>query len=414
MILEYKLSAPSTDKSDVISKSVFSKRDRLYDVMKNFYMQSQNNGVYAENILRIVLDGVNLNHLFKNHPHVDIAIPSIARTVPGVTQPNEIISVKSSVTTNTNLNTLLRDTKSIKLESVFSYIVFASGNFELKYEKEHHPAKALYNLGFGLIKKSSKVASVEAVGDNKDYKAVLNTTLYYLLHKNKEEEKVNFINDIITISNGDPKVGYELTYGTYNSYRIGVLRRISYLDSPISLGAVYLSEDGDDLTCHIHKTNPIPLSRYWEEIVKLWLEKDTNDRSFFDYDATKYLDYAKVKKLYNIPTGENFPIEIKISIGGYQPKKTDYTGKSEREKVDIRKQRAENKTNKLYVATKFQYADFKGREKDVNDVFIKAIDLLEEDPTLITSFATFVNSKEGELTDTKVVESRIFRWSQFK
>lgn len=413
MILEYKLSAPNANKSDAISKNVFNKRDRLYDVMKNFYMQSQNNGVYAENILRIVLDGVNLNHLFKNHPHVDIAIPSIATTVPGITQPNEIISVKSSVTTNTDLKALLRDTKSIKLESVFSYIVFASGNFELNYEKEHHPAKTLYNLGFGLIKKSSKLDSVEAVGDNKDYKAVLNTTLYYLLHKNKEEEKVNFINDIITISNGDPKIGYELTYGTYNSYRIGVLRRISYLDSPISLGAVYLSDEDGDLTCHIHKTNPIPLSRYWEEIVKLWLE-GTNGRSFFDYDATKYLDYKKVKKLYNITSKEEFPIEIKISIGDYHPKKSDYTGKSEREKVDIRKQRAENKTNKLYVATKFQYADFKGREKDINDVFIKAIDVLEENPSLITSFATFVNSKEAELSDSKVTESKIFRWSEFK
>ena len=155
MILEYKLSTENIDTSDPIATNVLTKRSRLYDAMKNFYMQSQNNGVYAENILRIVLDGVNLNHLSKNHPHVDIAIPSIAKNIPGVTQPHEIISVKSSIARNPSLSTLLRDTKSIKIESVFSYIVFASSNFELKYEKESNTAKSLYNLGFGLIKKEA-------------------------------------------------------------------------------------------------------------------------------------------------------------------------------------------------------------------------------------------------------------------
>ena len=301
MILKYKLSDDLSEAKDSIEYNVLSKKNKIYDSIKNFYMQSQNNGIYAENILRITLDGVNLNHLYKNHPHVDIAIPSTAKIVEGVTQKNEIVSVKSSIAKNPTLSTVLTDTKSIKLESVFSYLVFASSNFQLNYEKEFYGAKALYNLAFGLIKKTSKSPFVEEIGDNKDYKAVLNTTLYYLLMKNKEGEKDNFIKDIITISNSASGSNYALTYGNYNSYRVGVLRKISYLDAPISLGAVYLKSSDDDLTCYIHKTHPVPLKRYWEEIVSIWLKpNDKSDKSFFDYSAEKYLSFKHIKKLYNI------------------------------------------------------------------------------------------------------------------
>jgi hypothetical protein len=392
MILRYKLSSDLSEATDLIAYNVLSKKNRLYEVMKNFSIQSQNNGVYAENILRITLDGVNLNHLYKNHPHVDIAIPPIAKTIEGVTQKNEIISVKSSISKNSTLATVLRDTKSIKLESVFSYVVFASTNFKLDYEKEFFAAKSLYNLGFKLIKKDNKISQSSEIGDNKDYKAVLNTTLYYLLYKNKEGEKENYINDIITISNSAIGENYKLIHGNYATYRVGVLRRISALDAPISLGAVYLKNDNGDLTCYIHKTNPISLGRYWEDIVSIWL-KGKNDKSFFDFSSEKYLDYSLVKKLYNIET-RDFPIQIRISIDGFVPKKADYSDKTEQEKIAIRKQQIENKTSKLHTATKLQYADFKGKEKDINDFFLKSIDILEKRPSLITSFNQFINSIE--------------------
>lgn len=395
MILKYKLSDDLSEAKDSIEYNVLSKKNKIYDSIKNFYMQSQNNGIYAENILRITLDGVNLNHLYKNHPHVDIAIPSTAKIVEGVTQKNEIVSVKSSIAKNPTLSTVLTDTKSIKLESVFSYLVFASSNFQLNYEKEFYGAKALYNLAFGLIKKTSKSPFVEEIGDNKDYKAVLNTTLYYLLMKNKEGEKDNFIKDIITISNSTSGSNYALTYGSYNSYRVGVLRKISYLDAPISLGAVYLKSSDDDLTCYIHKTHPVPLKRYWEEIVSIWLKpNDKSDKSFFDYSAEKYLSFKHIKKLYNIE-GREFPIQIRISIGGYTPRKSDHSDKTEAEKVEIRKQQAENRTAKLYAATKLQYADFKGKDKEINDFFLKSIDVLEKQPSLITTFNQFINSIES-------------------
>lgn len=411
MTFEYKLSDDVAKADDPISYNVLSKRNRIYDAMKNFYMQSQNNGVYAENILRITLDGVNLNHLYKNHPHVDIAIPTIAKTVEGVTQPNEIISVKSSITKNTTLAKVLSDTKSIKLESVFSYVVFASSNYELKYEKEFYVAKSLYNLGFSLIKKDSKNSSVSEIGENKDYKAVLNTTLYYLLLKNNEGEKENYINDIIEISNSEPGSNYSLTHGSYSSYRIGVLRRISRLDAPISLGAVYLRGEKNDLACYIHKTNPIPLGRYWEDIVSIWLT-GKNDKSFFDFKSEKYLDFGLVKKLYNIE-GREFPVKIKISIDGFVPKKSDYSGKTEDEKVEIRKQQAENKTAKLYAATKLQYADFKGKDKEINDFFLKSIDVLEKQPSLITNFNQFINNLEQSKLESSTYK-RILTFNQLK
>ena len=300
MILKYKLSEDISKTNDTIGINVLSQKKRLYEVMKNFFMQSQNNGVYAENILRIALDGVNLNHLFKNHPHVDIAIK---RPIPGVTEKNEIISVKSSIAKNPTLARVLGDTKSIKLESVFSYVVFSSTNFKLDYEKEYLAAKALYNLGLKLIKQTGTLSDdgSEITGDNKDYKAVLNTTLYYLFYQNKEGQKENFINDVITISNSTADSNYKLTHGNYSSYRIGVLRRIATLDAPISLGAVYLKNDDDDLTCYIHKTNSIPLSRYWEDIVSIWL-KGKGEKSFFDFSSEKYLDYGLVKKLFKIDT----------------------------------------------------------------------------------------------------------------
>lgn len=411
MIINCKLSNNLPEAKDQISYNILSKKNKIYDSIRNFYMQSQNNGVYAENILRISLDGVNLNHLYKNHPHVDIAIPPIAKVVDGITIPNEIISVKSSIAKNTTLAAVLRDTKSIKLESVFSYVVFASSNFELNYEKEFYGAKSLYSLGFGLIKKESKIEEVKYIGENRDYKAVLNTTLYYLMYKNREGEKSNFIKDIIKISNSKPDENYQLTYGTYYSYRIGVLRRISRLDAPISLGAVYLKGEGSNITCYIHKTHPIPLGRYWEEIISIWLT-GKNDKSFFDFKSEKYLDFGLVKKLYNIQ-GREFPIQIRISLDGFEPKKSDYSDKSEEEKVEARKKQAENRTSKLYAATKLQYADFKGKDKEINDFFIKSIDVLEKRPSLITTFNQFINNLEDPKLESWTYK-RILTFSQLK
>lgn len=383
----YRLS-DSDSQGDLIATNIIKRKTRIFYNMKNFYAQTQNNGIFAENILRLALDGVNLNHLSKNHPHVDLAI---INPIEGICRKNEIISVKSSISKNPSLSSVLRDTKSIKLDSMFSYILFANSNYELNFERDFFNSKSLLKIALDIIKRNHKVEEeiLDRVGDNKDFKAVLNTTIYYLIFKNKEGEKENFIEDIITISNSEPESNYELSHGGYFSYRTAVLRRISHLDAPISLGAIYMKEE-DNLTCYIHKTNPIPLNRYWEDLVKIWIEEE-----FFEYDTVKYLDLKLVKRLYGISDTDTFPVKIKISIGEFNPEQNDISVLSDRERIEKSKSKAEKRTNKLYVATKFKDADFGDNDEEVNNFFLKSIDIMEQDPTLIKKFNNFISVLEN-------------------
>jgi hypothetical protein len=65
------------------------------------------------------------------------------------------------------------------------------------------------------------------------------------------------------------------------------------------------------------------------------------------------------------------------------------------EKIEIAKQRAEKRTNKLYVSTKFKDADFGDKDKEVNQFFLKSIDIMEQDPNLVTKFNNFVLALEN-------------------
>lgn len=371
-VKKYKLSEEPIS-GDVISSNIFKRRGKIYWNIKNFNSQSQNDGIFAENILRLALDGVNLNHLSKNHPHVDIAI---INPIEGFAEAGEIISVKSSIKKNPTLKGLISDTKSIKLESMFSYILFANSNYELHYERDFFKPRKLLADGIKLIKDY----------ENKDYKAVVNIATFYLMKKNKKEEFENFQTDIIRIGEGN----YDLTYGRYSTnYRTAVLRRLVHLDAPISLGGLYVKETANGLTCFIHKTNPIKLNKYWEKLVNIWL-----DEEFFEYDSTKYLNLDLVRELFNIKE-DSFPIEIQISIGTYNPESEDHSQRTEREKIEIAKKRSDKRANKLYVATKFKDADFGDSDKDVNDFFLKSIDILEKEPSLIKKFNQFTKSIEN-------------------
>jgi hypothetical protein len=374
---EYKLSDPSNS-SDVISQNIRKRREKIYYNIKNFSVQKTNDGIYAENILRLILDGVNLNHLSKNHPHVDLAI---INPIEGFSQKGEIISVKSSIKRNPTLSNLISDTKSIKLESMFSYIIFSNSNYELDFKTSFFSPKMMLNRSIDLMRDSN----------SNNYKEVVNLVAYYVMFKNNSREQINFNSDLDKIINND----FNLTYGTYNTYRISVLRRLVYLDNPISLGTMYL-ERGKELTCVIKKTNSIKLNKYWEKLVNIWL-----DEEFFQSDKVKYLRMSMVKDLFNIPGNEDFPIEIKISLGDYSPEKTDFSKLSDAEKIEISRARADKRSNKLYVATKFKDVDFGEQEKDVNDFFLKSIDILEEEPKLITKFNNFISNIQNPPKLTK-------------
>ena len=381
-IKKYKLSSQPIE-GDIISENIFKERDNIYWNMKNFQAQATNDGIFAENMFRLILDGINLNHLSKNHPHVDIAIEN---PIPGFSQENEIISVKSSISKRPTLKNLISDTKSIKLDSMFSYLLFANSNFELQYERDFFKPRKLLAEAIRMVnevKDDRTEAHLKVM-----YKKVVNITAYYLMKKNKPDELDNFLGDIgLVIESEDPNQNQELCYGNYNSIRIQVLRRIAYQDAPISLGALYLKDVQGDLTCFIYKTNPIKLSRYWETLVDIWL-----DEGFFSFETTKYLNLELVKKLFSIPDEENFPIQIEISLGGYERKLPDHSDKSEREKVAIAKDLAKKRTRKLYVATKFKNTNFGDNQEDVNKYFIKTIDILSKKPNLVTRFDKFADT----------------------
>ena len=367
----YKLS-DEVISGDIISSNIIRRKEKLYHNIKNFSSQKTNDGINAENILRLVLDGVNLNHLSKNHPHVDIAI---INPIEGFAQKNEIISVKSSIKSKPTLSNLISDTKSIKLESMFSYIVFANSNYELNYEKMFFSPKKLLVDSIRKLKQSKK----------KHFKEVVNLVAYYIMFKNQSDEQINFDKDLDSICNDS----FDLIHGKYNYYRMQVLRRLVYLDNPISLGGVYLQRN-EELTCVIKKTIPIKLNKYWEKLVDIWLDED-----FFESEAVKYLTLPLVKDLFGISQRDDFPIEVSISFGDYAPSGEDFTGLSDREKIEIAKKRAEKRTNKLYVATKFKDANFGENEEEVNKFFLKSIDMMEDNPKVIKKFSNFVSTLEN-------------------
>jgi len=177
---------------------------------------------------------------------------------------------------------LVLTTKAIKLESMFSYVLFAHSNFDIHFRVEYpNPQK--------ILKKGRLIMSS---GSNKDYKAMINTTLYYLFNEVDNVEN-GYEEDMTKISNGD----YDnLEFGDYKSYRFSVLRELTKLSAPISLGVAYI--DGkviDDLTYVVKKTNDVPLNRYWEDLVEIWL-----DTGNFGSDKEKYLRLDSIKKLFKI------------------------------------------------------------------------------------------------------------------
>jgi len=372
MIKNYSLSNNPVE-NDPLSKNIYRRRSKLYDSIILLSKQNVNDGIAGENIVRILFDGVNLNHLSKNHPHVDIAI---INGIDGVVIEDEIISVKSSLKLNSSISSVISDTKSIKLESLFSYVLFSNFNFNLTYESLFFRSKSILNKSIISIR--------EGTGTEKNYKAAINITFYYLMFKNSKDQEANFAEDIERLSLSNEEVDYDLMNGKYSLYSAMVESKINRLDSPISLAGLYLDKNRDNLTCILKKTNTIPINTYWYKLLEIWI-----DNKFFDTKTTKYLSIKHVKKLFNIT---DFPIEIRISIGDYTPPVRDKTRHSEDRINGIARKRGIKKTNKLYVATKFRDADFKNKEIEVNDFFKKTIDILEKEPRLILNFSTFLKT----------------------
>jgi hypothetical protein len=380
-----------------IDKNILRKKNSLHQSILNFSFQNTNTGIFAEEIIRYVFDGVNLNNMHRNHPHVDIAVPEQS-AIENVTIANEIISVKSSIDKHT-LAGAISNTKSITIESLFSYIVFSTYNYS--YKKEFLSANKLYILAIGIIKSSKKdidsaIKKLVGIGESKliddlkkiegyanntkggdtiklerNFKYVINLVLYYLFFESHRGDNyfVNFIEDILILREGHDDVEKN---EKINRYTDRVNQEIGKLTNKISIAAVYFIDKDKKKFC-VEKTDPIEINQYWQSVLGIWEEN-----KFFDSNSKKYLTLDRVKAVF-----KEFKTKIIISVG-------------DQEGSDIlAKQSTPNMaTNRMWISHKLKDAEFSNREDDINKFFSKSIDKLEENPQLIDTFSNFLSTLE--------------------
>jgi hypothetical protein len=352
---------------DKISENIYRRRKVLYYDIKNFSGVSSkaNDGTYAENIIRIVFGGGNLNHLNRNYAHFDVAIDD---GIDGFVKDDEIISIKSTYNYKSIPN-ILKNTEAIKLNSVFSYVLGAISNFTFVNDRNNFSTKNLIDVGIEISKKYKNV----------DFKKVINVTLYYLIFKNNRNELDNYSSDINSILSKKE----DLIYGTYIDYNLKVEKEVDKLDSPISIGTVHIDNKNlDDITCVINKTNTIPLKNYWYDLVKIWSDK----KYYLKPIKSQYLTYEDISKLFNL-NKNYFPIQINISIGSYTVADIN---DSEEDKLKNNKERNRNRISKLKTAAKLNDADFGKYNNEIVKTFNDMIDDLEENPSKILKYQEFI------------------------
>lgn len=357
--------------------NIRKKRHKISNYIKAFSKQKQNDGIFSENIVRLVLDGINLNHFHKNHPNVDIAT---VNPIPGICLEDEIISIKSSIN-YTSLNTILRDTKAVKIESLFSYLLFAYNEYKDYTDSSVSPI-SLLNKALVIV---SKQLEEDGEDEFNDYEKIVNIVTYHLMFHNEDFDMSKFILDIEKIANKSYKK-QRLSYGYfYKNYETSINKELDELKTPISLGIVYIApktKGTDNIKLVIRKCNPIPLNVYWRNLLKEWCDLKYFNVKGARGKVTKYLSFDSIRKVFQLGDDvKDFPITINISTGAY---KYQY-------EISDKKERIARKVNKLYVATKMRDADFQDKERDVFSMIEKEIDVLEKDPNLVIKFNDFIN-----------------------
>lgn len=373
-MLEYRLDKKYNDKLGI---NIYRRRHKLYPNIVKFSKQVKNDGIYAENITRLIFDAVNLNHFHKNHPYVDLGV---LVPIPQISVRNEIISIKSTINFKST-SKLLSDTKAVKIESLYSYILYTFNNYNVDYVEMVNSPLSLLNLALNQVDKNSEVY----------YKKIIQVTTYYLMFNNKEGIENDFISDIKKLINGDN----ELKYGNYEYYDQKVNDNISRLNTPISIGVCYIDKDADEdegIVCIIKKTKPIKLNDFWYKIVDIW-----TTRKYFNVTnqkgkrVVKYLRYYDICDIYGIENSDDFPIQIKIATG-------EYKGENYYKNYDDEVYR---KTVRMYIATKLKDANFKDKEYNTFRLFNKMIDLLESEPNLVTKFENFIKKVDIKTSQKK-------------
>lgn len=342
----------TTNTGKLLAKNILEKKHLMVGSIRKFAKQQINDGIHSENIIRLLLDGVNLNHFHKNHPYVDIGIVP-GQSIPGITVPEEIISIKSTIKFK-NISQLLSWSKSIKIESLFSYLMFAFHGYDDYTDSPFSPVSLLKNV-------NTQLKDVNL--SQEDYKIIINIVIYYIMFENNKNNINNLYEDINNIFINKE---FNITFGNYIEYVNKIDSELEKLKTPISLGIVYINPDNENEVI-FDKTNPIELIDFWHKVLDEWC-----DKKYFGTEVVKYLKMDSLSKIFNLEN-EQFPIKISINASNY---KYEYS---------------RNRVDRAYVSTKLKDADFQDKESEVLNMFSREIGILSKKPYLITKFNDFID-----------------------
>jgi len=383
--------ADDEPKSD-IEKSVYSKR---FNIKKNYdgflsdvkskkgrnkelqlFKKSnrKNEGIFAENIIRNIFKGENLNHFTKNHPYVDIAV---MEPVKGVTIENELISVKSTLEYR-SIGHMLRDTKAIKFDSLITFLIYA-----YNLEKSDSQPFNISEIQFGLRKwlTENNLTQEQYV---EVYYIILEGILSY--SNNYSESTISkFENKLL--SNIENYISGDLDIDDIKENVIGEIKKLNS-KYPVSLSVAFLGNDKysnvnsqfgdiDPLNVlNVYKTKTLPLGDFFLSVMDKWSKSNyfgaKNDKGKY---VTKYLTYSDVADVFDTTIKELFPTKIHIDL-------TDFEGKDKG-----------NERQRLYVATQLKNGYFDEYEEEILNSFQKMIKELEKDPSQIKKYRDFLNDK---------------------
>lgn len=352
-----------------VEKSIFKKRfniknnfDRFLldiksrkalksDNLKLLNIKRKNEGIFAENITRLIFQGENLNHFTKNHPYVDIAVMD---PIDGVTKRNELISIKSTLKYKT-IASILTDTKAIKFDSLLTYLIYS---YNL-YKKDSQPF-SITELQRGLNK---YLHDNQIEITQQQHKNIIYILIYHIIHYSKDfidkslgDFETSLISDILQYLDG------ELDIEEIKEFVKNELKRLIY---PVSLSIVFIDSNN---ILNVYKTISIPLWELFFKVMNKW-----HKNNFFGVGVIKYLKFSDIIDIYKDERGELFPTKIHIDFSDFDNKERG------------------NKRKRLYVSTELKDAHFDEYEEETLDTLYKVIQKLEEDPSKIKKFKKFLN-----------------------
>jgi len=346
---------------DLLSNDVKSRKAYKSDDLELLSTRRKNEGIFAENIARIIFKGENLNHFTKNHPYVDIAVMD---PMEGITKENELISIKSTLEVATSVAKILTDTKAIKFESLLTYLIYS---YNL-YKNTSQP------FSINELQKGLKRYLGNRTVSQEQHKDIIYILIEHIIEYTKKFSNLP-LGDFEKSLIGDVE-DYLKGITDISDTKYFVKEEMAKLYYPVSLAVVFIGPNdkmkdvkSEDIL-NIYKTDSIPLGDFFFRVMKKWLEKGA-----FAAKETKYLNFKDILEVYGAEKGTLFPTKIHIDF-------TDFGGKDRG-----------NKRKRLYVATELKDGYFDEYEDEVLTTIHKIINDLEKDPSKVKKYKQFLNDK---------------------